>query len=90
MEKRGQVAGRRVDDIWARWDKRVRDTIIFLVGVGGCINELFFIADPRPAALVFLASLIGIPFVLSADESKASPPPEAEDGDLASSQKGDD
>lgn len=62
--------GRRLDDVWARWDKRVRDTIIFLVGVGGCINELFFIAQPRPAALVFLASLIGIPFVLSADESK--------------------
>lgn len=81
-ERRGNVSGRRLDDVWARWDKRVRDTIIFCVGVGGCINELFFVPDPRPAALVFLASLIGIPFVLSADETKQpTDAPSSEGGD---------
>ncbi len=64
---------RRKSDAWIKYDKRVRDSIIFLVGIGGCINELFVVNQPRPAALVFLASLIGIPFVLSADEKKSPP-----------------
>jgi hypothetical protein len=57
-------------DGWSRWDKRVRDTIIFTVGVMGCVHELFIVPDPRPAILIFLASLIGVPFVLSADEAR--------------------
>lgn len=71
---------RRSTDLWNRYDKRVRDSIIFMVGVGGVINELFVENEPRPAALVFLASLIGVPFVLSADEKKSLPAP-PEDGD---------
>lgn len=70
-DRRKRVVGRRAEDLWARWDKRVRDSIIFVVGIVGCVNELFFVESPRPAALVFLASLIGIPFVLSADETKS-------------------
>jgi hypothetical protein len=67
-ERRGQV--RRSDDAWSLWDKRVRDSVIFLVGVLGVIHELFIVSDPRIAALVFLGSLIGVPFVLSADERR--------------------
>lgn len=79
MDNRTGVPGRRMDDVWARWDKRVRDSIIFIVGVGGCIHELFIVPEPRPAALVFLASLIGVPFVLSADESKGTKRKESPD-----------
>lgn len=66
--------GRRLDDLWMRWDKRVRDSIIFIVGILGVVHELFIIPEPRPYALLFLASLIGIPFVLAQDETKNRPP----------------
>lgn len=70
MTEDRRTRDRRKGDVWVRYEKRVRDGIIFMVGIGGCINELFIVAEPRPAALVFLASLIGVPFVLSADEKK--------------------
>lgn len=62
---------RRADERWAKYEKRIRDSVIFLVGIGGVINELWVEPSPRAAALVFLASLIGVPFVLSADEKRS-------------------
>ena len=70
-EETGRPYRRRREDVWVRYEKRVRDAIIFLVGIGGCINELFIVDEPRPSALVFLASLVGVPFILQADERKA-------------------
>jgi len=57
-------------DLWSRWDKRVRDSIIFLVGTAGVVHELFIVPEPRVSILIFLGSLVGVPFVLSADERR--------------------
>lgn len=62
--------GRRREDLWLISDKKVRDFVLWLVGVAGVINELFIVPDPRPSALIFLGSLIGVPFVLGADEKR--------------------
>jgi len=50
---------------WEPWNQRARDTILFAVGVVGVINELFVVDEPRAYALLFLGSLIGMPFVLN-------------------------
>lgn len=70
-DRRRGVNGRRKDDLYAKWNVRVRDSIIFLVGVVGVVNELFIVPEPRPSILIFLGSLIGVPFVLSADEKRS-------------------
>lgn len=62
--------GRRTQDKWSTWDKRLRDTLIYLLGIVGAINELFLEKDPRPTALVFIGSIIGAPFALKADERR--------------------
>lgn len=64
MDRREGTSPRRQEDSWTIWDKRIRDSIIFIVGVAGTLHELFIVADPRIVALVFLGGLIGIPFVL--------------------------
>lgn len=69
MERRNP--GRRVEDRWGRYEKRVRDLVIFAVGIGGVINELFVLENPRLVALPIIASLIGVPFVLNADERRS-------------------
>lgn len=69
-ERRASVEGRRAEDRWSVWDKRIRDAILFVVGIAGIVNELFVIAGPRPSALLFLGSLVGLPFVLQADERR--------------------
>lgn len=61
---------RRADDRFALWDRRVRDILLYVVGIGGVINELFVVHEPRVYALVFLASILGIPFVLRQDEKR--------------------
>lgn len=58
------------DDRWKKWDTRLRDSILFIVGIAGIINELFYVASPRPQALVFLASIVGLPFVFAAEEQR--------------------
>lgn len=55
---------------WEQWNTRIRDIVLFVIGVAGIINELFLIAEPRPSSLVFLGSLVGLPFVLNADERR--------------------
>lgn len=58
------------DDFYSRWNVRIRDSIIFIVGVVGVLNELFLVPDARAPVLIFLASLIGVPFILGADEKR--------------------
>lgn len=70
MTERRNGNGRRAEDLYATWNVRVRDTVIFVVGVVGVINELFIVFEPRPSILIFLGSLIGVPFVLGADEKR--------------------
>lgn len=58
------------DERFNLWDKRLRDILLFAVGVGGVINELWVQSEPRPYALIFLGSILGVPFVLRADEKR--------------------
>jgi hypothetical protein len=55
---------------WDRWDKRLRDITLFLVGIAGVINELWIEETPRLYSLIFLGSILGIPFALRADEKR--------------------
>lgn len=61
---------RRVKLEYEQTEKRIRDAIIFVVGIAGSINELWVVDYPRPYALAFLASLIGVPFILHADSKR--------------------
>lgn len=62
--------GRRASDRWAVWDKHVRDLVIFVVAIAGVVNQVFFVDNPSETILVFLAAMLGVPFVLRADESR--------------------
>lgn len=55
---------------WELWDKRVRDSALFLLGIAATINELWFVPDPRPLALPVIGGLLGLPFALRADEKR--------------------
>lgn len=56
--------------MWDRWNMRVRDSVLFIVGVVGVRNELWIVDEPRAYALIFLGGMIGMPFVLGADKFK--------------------
>lgn len=57
-------------DKWSTWDKRIRDGVMFLFGLGVAYNELVLESKPREVGLLFAASILGIPFVLLADERR--------------------
>lgn len=59
---------RKEEDKWSRWDKRIRDLVIWIIGVGALMNELFVKKQPEPTTLIFLGGILGIPFILKADE----------------------
>lgn len=69
-EKRKVVPGRRVEDVWTRWEKRTRDLIIFGIGAAGVVNELWFVETIRLEALAFLSAVLGVPFALFLDEKR--------------------
>ena len=69
---------RRADEQWDRWDKRIRDSVLYVVSIGGVINELFIREEIRPYALFFAASVLGIPLAMRRDEKKGKPPEEPE------------
>lgn len=58
------------EDRWQVWDKRVRDTGLYILGVLGVANELFIQHEPRPASFPILATLLGIPLALRFDEKR--------------------
>lgn len=68
--ERRKPVGRREQDRWNKWDKRVRDLTIWAIMAAALINELFYEEEPRPSALVFIASMLGMPLVLRADEKR--------------------
>lgn len=70
MGENSNGKGGDLTDAWSKWDKRIRDTILFLVGVLGIINELAIVSEPRPSVLVFLASLVGLPLIFAKDEQR--------------------
>lgn len=51
-----------------RW-KIGRDSILFLVGIGGIINEAFIrTGDPRTELLILFAGMCGLPAFFRVDE----------------------
>ena len=51
--------------------KTVRDTVLFIAGLGFAINEVVIRDGPeRPVTLAFIAALLGLPFILRADEKR--------------------
>jgi hypothetical protein len=60
------------DEQWVKWDKRIRDLVLYAVGVVGICNELFVQPHARAVNLVFLGSLLGLPLVLRSDEKRRS------------------
>lgn len=65
---RAQGNGRRKEDRWAVWDRHVRDLILFGAGIFFAVNELIIETNPRYEALIFIAGILGVPFVLRSDE----------------------
>lgn len=54
-----------------RWPTVTRDTVLFVVGLGGIINEAFIRAEPtRPELLVLFAGMVGLPVALRRDEGR--------------------
>lgn len=51
--------------------KITRDTIIFVTGLGGIINEAFiFDGSPREALLLLFGAMVGLPAFLRVDEQR--------------------
>lgn len=61
---------RRAEQIYDQWSVKIRDTILYVVGVAGIINEVWLVPEPRITLLVFLGSLVGLPVLLRADERR--------------------
>lgn len=49
----------------------VRDTVLFVVGVGLIVNEALRQTEPRFYLLVLYAAMVGLPAFLSADTASA-------------------
>ena len=61
---------REETDQWAKYEKRVRDVIIFVLGIAGIVNEFWIETEPRLPVLLAGFALIGIPLTLYADEQR--------------------
>lgn len=58
------------DDRWTKWNLRIRDLVLWLIGIGAVVNELFAREEIRPLAPPIIAALLGLPIALRADERK--------------------
>jgi hypothetical protein len=59
------------EDLWVKWNQRIRDVTLFVLGLGAAANELFLRDDIRPTAIPVIATLLGLPIILRQDEKKA-------------------
>lgn len=50
--------------------KLTRDLTLFVLGLGGAINQLFLVDKADPAALAFCGLLLGLPFYWRLDEKR--------------------
>jgi hypothetical protein len=57
-----------LEERWGRWEKTVRAFAILAIGLAALINEFFLREEPRTSVLIFVGSMLGIPFVMGADE----------------------
>jgi len=67
-----ELRGHLLNENYEIIEKRIRDAVIFTIGIAGTVNEIWFQPDVRPYILAFLASLIGVPFILLADAKRRS------------------
>lgn len=58
---------RRNSGRYDRTEQRVKDAVIFILAIGGSINEIWFVREARPYILAFILSFLGVPFILKAD-----------------------
>lgn len=59
-------------DQWHRWEDRLRNGAFLLLGLAGAVNELFLRhGEPRVTALAFIATLLGLHFVLPGPNGKS-------------------
>lgn len=50
--------------------KLTRDLALFLLGLGGAINQLFIVEKADPAILAFCGLLLGVPAIVRLDEKR--------------------
>lgn len=54
-----------------RWKAPARDSVLFVIGIGGIINEAFIrTGDPRAELLILFASMCGAPAFIRLDEKR--------------------
>lgn len=56
------------DPFWSKWHRRARDVVMLCLGTLGAVNEMFWQPEPRPSMIIFSGALIGLPFMLGAEE----------------------
>lgn len=53
------------------WPKITRDSVLFVFGLGGIVNEAIVRSEPtRPELLVLFAGMVGLPVALRRDEGR--------------------
>lgn len=67
-EQRGDMPGRRDEDRWVKWDKRLRDVALFIFGAIGFFYEMTQRAEPELIMIVASGALMGVPLLMSASE----------------------
>lgn len=58
------------EDRWTRWDRRIRDLVLWAIGIYALWNELFQEPEIRPLAIPIIAGVLGFPFAALADERR--------------------
>jgi hypothetical protein len=54
-----------------KWPTVTRDTVLFVVGLGGIAHEAFLrTGDTRPEFLMLFAAMVGLPVALRRDEGR--------------------
>lgn len=60
----------------AEWQKRIRDALLFVVGLAGLYHETVMQTGPeRPWLLAVFGYLLGLPALSRFDEWRRPPPP---------------
>lgn len=66
-EERRSSEPRREEDLWAHWERRLKDLAMFVFGAAGFFHEMLFRPEPEIALLVASCGLMGVPLVMAAD-----------------------
>lgn len=54
-----------------QWPAITRDSVLFVVGLGGIVHEAFVrTGDTRPEFLMLFAAMVGLPVALRRDEGR--------------------